>query len=303
MNPIKEFACELTDKYRSPIPSNKEMLIKNLREIKGQTLCGQLKLIDDEELEFKNSPINKKVSDIRSNHQLATVACSGAALIAQGGGLIGIAGHAIAGAVRIARIPGTGPTALALRSDVMDLMAKGIIHSALFSQGLGLVGHRLSLYFNRMANACEVGTEWGFVRIHRLKDKIKAIENIMAQTYCHSAQLKAAKKGFENIISRCLRIFNNSTNRVSIHRGMRFYHPDGSSNSFQSFQTFVQKIVKKTVVDPYKPGINYIQKDEIEHVEDKPIVIYDKDSAPADDEEIYEYLRDLGHKFREKEYD
>lgn len=186
------------DLIRSSIPSNEEMLIRNLPEIRGKKIIvNQLKKIDDREEIILNTPCEKSIHALQLNHCAASSVGIAASLItAISGGAYGI----------LSRIKGASSY---WKFTVLATSAIGSI---------------TTLAFHRYTNQQETAREWILIRLKRLKRKIRTIDLILTSygelkrteiIASKISQLQLCILGLKRIIQRCVRIYNHSLAHLS----------------------------------------------------------------------------------------
>lgn len=184
------------------------MIIGNLKELKGKTLCIALRQIDDREKQLLScNDAEQKIDSLMFNHQLIHIAAAGSVII------IEVVGMGISLAIRSSALKSASKESCKAVREVLIASAKSLYKSHRnVTQVIAILSPPLiELLFQRWVNAKEVGREWGWARIHRLERKIDMIKSLKKSNSDEINQFKMAQKGIERIVDRCKRIFYNSS--------------------------------------------------------------------------------------------
>lgn len=267
---ILHFVNPYLDLYRTSIPSNEEMLIRNLVGIKGEKiLINELKQLDVDEELILQSPKEKNINSVRLSHSVADLL----------GVVTGLA------TATVGLVAGT-------RLKIIASLATGV----------GLVS---SLALHRFANLQETAREYVLIRTKRLKDKIACIDSILADSNeleltnlmrAKINQLNISKLGLTRITNRCIRIYNNSIGScdTSVHL------PQGGLNFWYNVNHCKYSAYSRTVRDPNTYQWTRETVTEVTHVKTEAKRYYVPPNAI--EKEIYRDIQNLkkqGHKIEE----
>lgn len=173
------------DLYRSPIPSNEEMLIKNIPYLRNKEISAKkLKRIDDKEIEVLNTLVEKKIDVLRGLHSSQAIP-------------LGVTVTLVTGAASL-------------------MKPYNPVISILTSSTLGFA---VKLYWDRQLNHHETVEEYSEIRTTRLKEKIETIKNsilkkekkkLTGQLQIKVEELVIAKFYLKQIENKYSRIYQNS---------------------------------------------------------------------------------------------
>jgi hypothetical protein len=225
----------LFDLFRTSIPSNEEMLIKNLPGIKGKiVLIDKLKQLDIDEESILQTNKEKWIDSLRLDHFAANVlgTCAGLATSA-----LGIIGGAISEA------------------------AGGSFGSKIIALTSCSAGIAVGLFSHRFVNQDETARKYILIRLIRLDAKIDCIDSILvnyntsnlsSKKQNEKLQLEVARLGLERIIGRCMRIYKNSVNYCdttthSPQGGRKFDHCIPTYNSTTHYRNVRDSIPHRWV--------------------------------------------------------
>lgn len=272
------------DQYKTTIPSNDEMLIRNLPGIKADQLWDELRQIDQEEERVLSTNVEQRITKLRNEHDIRindgiilAVASQGLGVVVGGLNKLINKGN-FSTPVKVALIAGTA------------------------------ICVPLTCWLKRPINATERGRQWAFVRINRIDQKIQATGTMLRRYQLEIEtnhikfkveQLQLIGNGFKGIKERYLRIFKNSSPTMDKIGGAIKYLEEGDALDMQ-FAYKPERMSYTTAREIYRGGGEYQTEYTTTTYEAGPVQPGNCHRTPGspEDYEVYKFLKDSGHNFK-----